>query len=324
MLLNFPTAPIMLFGGKGGVGKTTVANATALKLSPHASTLVVSTDPAHNVGHLWDKKVDDSPTRVRDGIDILELDPARATEEHLKHAGDTMRRMMPEHLHKEVTKHLNLSRQSPGTHEAAMLERIATIIEDYEDTYDHIIFDTAPSGHTSRLMALPELMSAWTDGLLERRAKSEKFSDLVRGLTPTGKDTTVTTAEDPVDRRNQELRSILLKRRRRFERLRTVLTDATACQFHIVLTAERLPVLETDEFYQELHSNGVHVGALIVNRRSPADQGEFLASRRKYEDEALADLHRRLPDLEVIEIPLRPNDVGSPQALEAIADYLAQ
>ena len=139
MLLNFPTAPIMFFGGKGGVGKTTVANATALKLSPHASTLVVSTDPAHNVGHLWDKKVDDSPTRVRDGIDILELDPARATEEHLKHAGDTMRRMMPEHLHKEVTKHLNLSRQSPGTHEAAMLERIATIIEDYEDTYDRAV-----------------------------------------------------------------------------------------------------------------------------------------------------------------------------------------
>ena len=130
MLLNLPTAPIMFFGGKGGVGKTTVANATALKLSPHASTLVVSTDPAHNVGHLWDKKVGDSPTRVRDGIDILELDPARATEEHLKQAGDTMRRMMPEHLHKEVTKHLNLSRQSPGTHEAAMLERIATINDD--------------------------------------------------------------------------------------------------------------------------------------------------------------------------------------------------
>ncbi|MFH0411582.1 ArsA family ATPase [Corynebacterium sp. L4756] len=312
----------MFFGGKGGVGKTTIANATALQLSASATTLVVSTDPAHNVGHLWDTKVGDVPTAVRPGIDVLELDPARATQEHLQQAGDTMRRMMPEHLHKEVKKHLHLAEHSPGTHEAAMLERIAILLEDYGEKYDHIIFDTAPSGHTARLMALPELMSAWTDGLLERRAKSEKFSDIVRGMSPTGKDRTVATAVDPVDRRNQELRSILLKRRRRFEQLRAVLTDATRCQFHIVLTAERLPVLETDEFHAELNANGVHVGALIVNRRSPADQGEFLASRRKYEDEALADLQRRLPKLDVIEIPLRAHDVGSPQALEEIASFL--
>lgn len=322
MLLNIPTSPVMFFGGKGGVGKTTIANATALKLSAHASTLVVSTDPAHNVGHLWNMQVGDTPTTVRPGVDVLELDPARATNEHLKQAGDTMRRMMPEHLHKEVNKHLNLAKHSPGTHEAALLERIAILLEEYGESYDHIIFDTAPSGHTARLMALPELMSAWTDGLLERRAKSEKFSELVRGMSPTGKDTTVTTAIDPVDRRNQELRSILLKRRHRFERLRAVLNDATACTFNIVLTAERLPVLETDEFHAELTANGVHVGALIVNRRSPADQGEFLASRRTYEDEALADLHRRLPDLPVVQIPLRAHDVGSPQALEDIATYL--
>ena len=322
MLLKIPAAPVMFFGGKGGVGKTTIANATALKLSAEASTLVVSTDPAHNVGHLWDTKVGDSPTTVRSNIDVLELDPARATDMHLKQAGNTMRRMMPEHLHKEVSKHLNLAKHSPGTHEAALLERIAMLLEDYGDKYDHIIFDTAPSGHTSRLMALPELMSAWTDGLLERRAKSEKFSEIVRGMSPTGKDNTVTTAIDPVDRRNQELRSLLLKRRQRFERLRTVLTDSSACQFIIVLTAEKLPVLETDEFHAELTANGVHVGALVVNRRSPADQGEFLASRRRYEDEALTDLHHRLPKLSVLEIPLRAHDVGSPQALEDIAHYL--
>src|SRR5699024_8745972 len=113
-----------------------------------------------------------------------------------------------------------------------------------------------------------------------------------------------------------------LKRRHRFERLRAVLNDATACTFNIVHTAERLPVLETDEFHAELTANGVHVGALIVNRRSPATEGEFLASRRRYEDEALADLHRRLPDLLVVEVPLRAHDVGSPRALEDIANYL--
>src|SRR5699024_6317244 len=111
----------MFFGGKGGVGKTTIANATALKLSESASTLVVSTDPAHTVGHLWDTKVGDTPPTVRTGVDVLELDPARATDEHLKQPGNTMRRIMPEHLHTEVNKHLNLAKHSPGTHEAALL-----------------------------------------------------------------------------------------------------------------------------------------------------------------------------------------------------------
>lgn len=73
MLLKVPTSRVMFFGGKGGVGKTTIANATALKLSSQASTLVVSTDPAHNVGHLWNTKVGDSPTTVRPGVDVMEL-----------------------------------------------------------------------------------------------------------------------------------------------------------------------------------------------------------------------------------------------------------
>ena len=61
-----------------------------------------------------------------------------------------------------------------------MLERIAELIEDRAN-YDHIVFDTAPSGHTSRLMALPDIMAAYTDGLLARREKSDKFGAVVRG-----------------------------------------------------------------------------------------------------------------------------------------------
>src|SRR5699024_3660691 len=152
-LLNIPTSPVMFFGGKGGVGKTTIANATALKVSAHASTLVVSTDPAHNVGHLWNMQVGDTPTTVRPGVDVLELDPARATNEHLKQACDTMRRTMPEHSHEAVSQPHHLAKHSPCTHEAALLERIAILLEEYGESYDHIIFDTAPSGHTARLMA---------------------------------------------------------------------------------------------------------------------------------------------------------------------------
>lgn len=311
----------LFFGGKGGVGKTTLAAATATALASKAHrVLLVSTDPAHNLGHIWSTRIGDRPVSVLPGLDVLEIDPAAQTARHLARVEDTMRAMMPEHLHGEVRKHLQLSEQSPGAHEAAMLERIAELIVGSYESYDQVIFDTAPSGHTSRLMELPEIMSAWTDGLLDRRARSEKFSAVVRGLSPTGRDGLV--AEEPVDRRNRRLRSILLERREKFERLRTELSDPARSQFFIVLTPERMPVLETLEFHRTLQSSGMAVGACVVNRMSPKDQGEFLAGRAAMEEGFVAQLSEGLPDTPVIELPLLAGDVTGEAALQEFAAML--
>ncbi len=309
MLLD---APVMFFGGKGGVGKTTISAATAVRLAARGRrVLLVSTDPAHNLGHIWGEALHDAPITLAPRLDAIELDPAAITQQHLRAVGDSMRAMMPERLHREVDRHLEMSRHSPGMHEAALLERIADLVAGAE--YDHLIFDTAPSGHTSRLVALPELMAAYTDGLLERRDKSDKFSDLVRGMGGSS------NGGSPVDRRNQQIRSTLLARRRKFERLRAVLTDPTKCVFHIVLTAERLPVMESMEFYEELTANGVHVGSAIVNRRTPDDAGAFLEGRRGVEQQALALLDLPVP---VVELPWLPGEIGTREALGQIAERL--
>lgn len=308
MLLD---APVMFFGGKGGVGKTTISAATAVRLAARGRrVLLVSTDPAHNLGHIWGATLHDAPVTLEPRLDAIELDPAAITQQHLRAVGDSMRAMMPERLHREVDRHLEMSRHSPGMHEAALLERIANLVAGAE--YDHLIFDTAPSGHTSRLVALPELMAAYTDGLLERRDKSDKFSDLVRGMGGA-------SGGSPVDRRNQQIRSTLLARRRKFERLRAVLTDPAKCVFHIVLTAERLPVMESMEFYEELTANGVHVGSAIVNRRTPDEAGAFLEGRRGVEQQALALLDLPVP---VVELPWLPGEIGTREALGQIAERL--
>jgi arsenite-transporting ATPase len=335
MLLELAAARRVLFvGGKGGVGKTAVASATALaQARAGRRVLVVSTDPAHNLGHLWERPVGDRITPLaRDlgggALDGIEVDPVATTDAHLAAVGATIRRLMPEHLADEVDKHMELARDSPGTHESAVLERIAELVDTGLDDYDLIVFDTAPSGHTARLMALPEIMSAWTEGLLRRRGRAEKFGAALRGLEErdAASESIVGTGRprDPREERDLEIRRILLRRRERFEALREVLVDAERCSFVIVLAAERLPVLETVELHEQLVRAGVHVGALVVNKRSPADAGDFLAERRALEEVHVATLRGALPGVPLLQVPLLPGDVVGQEALERFGDALAQ
>ncbi|MGP9845149.1 ArsA family ATPase [Brachybacterium sp. 107] len=330
MLLTLAAERRVLFlGGKGGVGKTTVASAVALAAARKGRrALVVSTDPAHNLGHLWGQRIGDRATPLGDGADGrlkgLEIDPDATTDRHLKDVAHTLKRLMPDTLAGEVDKHMDLSRRSPGTHEAAVLERMTELVETGLTDYDLVVFDTAPSGHTARLMALPEVMTAWTDGLLNRREKSAKLGAAMRGLDgDRGKTVLGSTApRDPIEERDDEIRSILLRRRDRLAGLREVLVDSALSSFAIVLAAERLPVLETIELHAELTRTGVDIGALVVNKRSPADRGDFLARRHAVEDEHLATLRAALPRVPLQEVPLGEEDVVGPAALERFAALL--
>lgn len=333
---------VLFVGGKGGVGKTAVASALALgQASVGRPTLVVSTDPAHNLGHLWKRPVGDRPVELAPLLRGLEIDPTRTTDEHLSAVRTTMQRLMPEHLHGQVSKHLELARDAPGMHEAAVLERIAEVVEDRTPD-ELVIFDTAPTGHTARLLELPELMQAWTEGLLRRQDRSARFGAALRGLE-TDRDraadvigTTRTGRRDAAGvpkirpartsdrraRRDAEIRDILDRRQARFRSLNEMLLDHQRTSFIVVLAAERLPVLETIELHGQLTRARMHVGALVINKRSPADGGDLLASRRSVEDGYVDQLAAELPAIPVVEVPLLPGEVLGEEGLGQLLTHL--
>ncbi|WP_109471782.1 ArsA family ATPase [Ornithinimicrobium cavernae] len=329
---------VLFVGGKGGVGKTAVASALGLSVARTGRpVLVVSTDPAHNLGHLWQRTVGDSPVDLAPRLRGLEIDPARTTDEHLGAVRATLRRLMADHLQGEVDKHLDLARDAPGTHEAAVLERIAEVVEQ-RPSEELVIFDTAPSGHTTRLIALPELMQAWTEGLLRRQDRSARFGAALRGLEGAdydaaeligsrrlpGSGTSIgpRRTQDRRARRDEEIRTVLDRRQHRFRQLREVLQDRSRTGFVVVAAAERLPVLESIELHEQLTRSGMDVAALVVNKRSPADAGELLATRRQVEDGYVAQLTAALPALPVTEIPLLPGEVLGENGLEALVAHL--
>lgn len=352
MLLELAAQRRVLFvGGKGGVGKTSIASAVALaRAQAGARVLLISTDPAHNLGHLFGMPIGDGFTEVAPGLDACELDPEQTMETHLAAAGRTMRRLMPEHLGGEVTKHLALARQAPGAAEAAVLERLADVIEGAHAAYDLVVIDTAPSGHTVRMLGLPELVNAWTTGLLNRQAKSQRFADAIANLDRRQSDAdpgaeVVPRSDRGSDRgndrgadrkrrgrsrqdrsergqRDEEIRDILVRRQARFTHLREVITDREHSAFVIVLAAERLPVLETIELRQSLARLGSEVSALVVNKRSPADAGDILQRRRQQEEHHLHDLVQALPDHPITQVPLLPEDLFGRAGLAALIKHL--
>ncbi|MGA8211142.1 MAG: ArsA family ATPase [Nocardioidaceae bacterium] len=330
---------VLFVGGKGGVGKTAVASALALDRARRGRpTLVVSTDPAHNLGHLWQRVIGDDPVELVPLLRGLEIDPRRTTEAHLAAVRQTMRRLMPEHLQGEVDKHLDLARDAPGTYEAAILERLAEVAEQRRPE-ELVVVDTAPSGHTTRLIALPELMQAWTEGLLRRQERSARFGAALRGLETTdrgeqsaaevvggrgpryGEDAS-NRGGDRRARRDAEIRQVLDRRQERFRSLGELLQDPARSGFVLVLAAERLPVLETIELYGQLTRSGMDVAALVVNKRSPADAGELLSSRRAVEAGYLAQLTEALPGLAVTQVPLLRGEILGEDGLTEMTSHL--
>lgn len=302
---------IVLFGGKGGVGKTTCAAAWALLASERGKrVLLVSTDPAHSTGDILGARLGPQEIRLTEHLWALDIDPEREAAAHIESVRRELLRTAPEHLRGEMERQVDMARVSPGAEEAALFDRIADIVIAQQDDWDVVVFDTAPTGHTLRLLALPELLQAWLDGLLDRRRRVNQLADLWRQMAARGAPDEET--DDPVER-------LLTARRRKFYQVRERLLDADRSTFVFVMLAERLPILETAKALEVLAKYGVPVGGLIVNRILPEHATDpFLAARKVQERRYIEEIDRTFADLPRLQLPLLATDVAGQESLREI------
>ncbi|MBD3895101.1 ArsA family ATPase [Halomonas sp. ML-15] len=322
---------LLWVGGKGGVGKTTVAASLAvLAARRERRVLVVSTDPAHSLGDVFDRELNDAPRRLLPNLDAMEIDPDIEVEAHLARVTEQMRRYAAPEMMKELERQMRLTRQSPGTQEAALLERLARLMTDDQLPYDLIIFDTAPTGHTLRLLTLPEAMAAWTDGLLAHNRKSEELGKVLQHLTPKRGRDVATPFDDPqedafsdLDERTRDVAQTLLTRRRLFHQARRRIENRDESNFLFVMTPERLPILETVRAVEALEAVNIPVAGTLVNRVIPEDaDGDFLRARREQEAVYLASIDHAFSHLPRPHLPWLPTDVQGIEILDDLADRL--
>ena len=328
--LDLAGRSIVFVGGKGGVGKSTTAVALAVGMAEAGErVLLVSTDPAHSLGDLFGTSVGDREREILPGLDALEIDPGAEVESYLARVKATMRQYAKPAMYSEIERQIELTRHSPGAEEAALMDRVTTLMDEGPKRHNRVIFDTAPTGHTLRLLALPEIMAAWTEGLLRSRDRSDSLGKAVdrlqRRKASTGHDMSWfdNVEEAPGDERTRKIREVLVERRRRFSRARQLLLDPEVTAFVLVLIPEKLPILESEKTLKDLRNHKVPVAGVVVNRVLPdVPLGEFLESRRAQEAEYLERVDRSFAKLPRVRVPLLSRDVVGMQAIREVGAYL--
>ncbi|HUG42081.1 MAG TPA: ArsA family ATPase [Longimicrobiales bacterium] len=304
--------PVTFFGGKGGVGKTTVAAAAALASADSGRrTLLVSTDPAHSTGDILEARLGPEPTPVAPGLDALEVDPEAQADRYIAEVKARVRQVTSPGMLAEVEREIDVARAAPGAYEAALFDRFVDLMALAGGAYDRVIFDTAPTGHTIRLLGLPELMQAWVDGLVSRRKKLGSLGRMWRRAAGAAAGSE-RHDDDPV-------LAALERRQQRFRRAREIVTDPDRTAFVFVLVPERLPILETRRAIEALRRYGVPVAGLVVNQVLPdTADGEFVARRRARQHRYLAEADRLFADMGPVRLMLREDDVVGVAALRAV------
>ncbi|QBP42439.1 ArsA family ATPase [Paenisporosarcina antarctica] len=299
---------IIFVGGKGGVGKSTSAAAIAWKLAQQGyRTLLVSTDPAHNVGDIFNQNIGGKTVEISKNLHALEIDPEIETDKYIKGVKENIKGIVHSGMMEEVHRQLDTAKASPGADEAALFDKLISIILEERANFDKLVFDTAPTGHTIRLLTLPELMGVWINGLLEKRKKTnENYSALLNDGEP---------VEDPIY-------EVLKTRQERFSKARDILLSEKETGFIFVLNPERLPILETQKAIELLHKYDLHVKTLIINKVLPEEvDGAFFQERKKHERKYTQLITDTFTKQQLIYIPLFSQDIVSKNHLELFSKY---
>ncbi|HHT75308.1 MAG TPA: ArsA family ATPase [Euryarchaeota archaeon] len=275
----------LFFGGKGGVGKTTMASATATWLADQGyKTLIVATDPTISLSAIYEQDI--SETEV---VSIGDTGNLYGLNINPKKAMGVFQTRMNEMMEGFSTLFGSELLSTPCTEEIATFDQFVSYMGDTE--HDKVVFDTAPTGHTLRELSMPFDWSSYIANQIESRKEMSEALGFIY---------------------DENMIADLRKEKDRYDAAVKALSDAETSAFNLVLLPEKLPVDETERAADDLRTFGIHVRSVIINEVIPREvlQGNwFLERRRATQDKYLALIEEKFKDLIRAEVPLFESDI---------------
>ncbi|WP_368161432.1 arsenical pump-driving ATPase [Aeromonas sp. R5-3] len=283
--------PFLFFTGKGGVGKTSLACASAVALCDAGKrVLLVSTDPASNVGQVFATDIGNRITAIAavPGLSALEIDPPAAAKAYRERIVGPVRGKLPERVVRSIEEQLS----GACTTEIAAFDEFTALLTDpaLRSEYDHILFDTAPTGHTIRLLQLP---GAWSEFLAQGKGDASCLGPLA-GLE---------------------------KQRSQYAEAVAALADDARTRLVLVARAQHSTLREVARTHEELAAIGLANQQLVINGLFPADAiaGDTLAQAIwRREQQALADMPQGIKGLARDQVPLLATNLVGVESLRQL------
>ncbi|HDD46013.1 MAG TPA: arsenic-transporting ATPase [Candidatus Aenigmarchaeota archaeon] len=299
-----------LFSGKGGVGKTSCAAATALHFANNGKkVLIISTDPAHSLSDSFEVEIGGEIKKIKRNLYAVEIDPKKAMDEYREKLAVKVNEL-------EMLKGFGLEEgfelagTAPGIDEIAAFDKFLQYMNSKE--YDVIVFDTAPTGHTLRFLSLPDILDSWVGKVIKIRLTFAHAINTFKKLLPFGKsedsDMDIKYLEELKDRVNKA---------------REILKDVNRTTYVIVTIPEAMSILESKRAYAVLNEYGIPVKEIIVNQIIPANIGcDFCAAKREQQLKRIEEIKKIFSKLRIKEVEMFKEEIKGMEMLEKFAKRL--
>jgi len=299
---------LILFGGKGGVGKTTCASSAGLYLAKDFRTLLISTDPAHSLSDSLGQEIGSEIKEVKGikNLSALEISAEKALSKFKIKYETQIRKILDTstYLDQEDIDSI-FSLPIPGIDEVMGFKTIVDLIEQAQ--FDKYIVDTAPTGHALRLLTLPELLDDWIKVMAKMRWKYRYMVETFSGkYNPDEGD------------------DFLVEMKKTVNRIEGLLRDGKASEFIAVTIPEDMAIQETERLVNNLNKFGIKVRQLAVNNVLESRDCEFCRERSKAQEEYIKQIRRKFSNLKTTIIPLQPREVKGIEALDKFTKSLFQ
>jgi len=299
-----PSLRLILFGGKGGVGKTTCASCAGLYLAKNnKNTLVISTDPAHSLADSLGMEIGNEIKKIKDvnGLSAMEISAEKALSNFKIEYQDELKRLFDTstYLDREDINSI-LALPIPGIDEVMGFKTIVDLIE--KGRFDKYIVDTAPTGHALRLLTLPELLDDWIKVLAKLRWKYRYMVASFAG-----------------EYRPDSADDFLMNMKRTVKKIEGLLKDENKCEFIVVTIPEDMAIKETERMVKSLNQYKVTVRQMIINNVIPEQSlCPFCRARRENQDKYIGEIMDKFGNLKITIIFQQPHEVKGIDALKGL------
>jgi len=293
-----------MFSGKGGVGKTTCASAKAVSLASAGSkTLIFSTDPAHSLSDMFEQTIGNSPTPIQSVPHLFAME--LNAEEILSEFKDIYKEDIFDLLvnityleEEDIASLFHLS--FPGLDEVMGLKKIIDFL-DKDGAYEYYVWDTAPTGHTLRLLCLPELFDEWVKALALMQLR---YQQVIFRLARKNR-----SADD----------DFLFYIKKMIRQVKKYLIDPTKTQFILVTIPEGLAVEETKRMINTLQQRGISINSLIINQVMLDNTScSYCLSRQELQKKYIRQLEKFFYGKKIIMVSAWPEEIKGVANLKKI------